>query len=98
MVPQFSVDCQGVSRSVGLPACCSAWDGSSRASWVWTPTGRARFSLQIFFLWSLSVVLIAVGLFRAVGGASRRCFFGGVLDRSLLTFPRVALDLWFTFA
>ena len=47
VVPQFSVGCQGVSRSVGLPACCSAWDGCSHASWVWTPTGRARFSLQI---------------------------------------------------
>ena len=45
VVPHFSVDCQGVSRSVGLPACCSAWDGCSRASWVWTPAGRARFSL-----------------------------------------------------
>ena len=54
MVPQFSVDCQGVSRSVGPTACCSACDGCSRASWVWTPTGRDRFSFQIlatcFFL------------------------------------------------
>ena len=87
MVPQFSVDCQGVWRWLVYPLVAPR----GTAAHVHHRSGhRARFSIQILakiFLWSLSVVLITVSLFCAVGGASRRYFFGRALDRSLLTFP-----------